>query len=47
MAAIPDLVINVNLKSFPAYWNNTGHTQLNDGATLIDLGHEQFLQQSR
>ncbi|HEY4168854.1 MAG TPA: TonB-dependent receptor [Reyranella sp.] len=34
---IPDLAIIVNLKSFPAYWNNTGHTQLNDGATLIDL----------
>ena len=26
------------MKSFPAYWNDTGHTQLNDGATLIDLG---------
>ena len=35
---IPDLALTVNLKSFPAYWNNTGHTQLNDGATLIDLG---------
>jgi len=34
---VPDLAIIVNLKSFPAYWNNTGHTQLNDGATLIDL----------
>ena len=26
------------MKSFPQYWNDTGHTQLNDGATLIDLG---------
>lgn len=34
---IPDLAINVSLKSFPAYWNNTGHTQLNEAATLIDL----------
>jgi outer membrane receptor protein involved in Fe transport len=34
---IPDLSINLSLKSFPAYWNNTGHTQLNDAATLIDL----------
>ena len=28
---IADLVLNANLKSFPAYWNDTGHTQLNDG----------------
>ena len=35
---IPDLALNINLKSFPAYWNDTGHTQLNDGATLVDLG---------
>lgn len=35
---LPELVLNVNLKSFPAYWNDTGHTQLNDGATLVDLG---------
>ncbi|MBN9091519.1 MAG: TonB-dependent receptor [Reyranella sp.] len=34
---IADLSINISLKSFPAYWNNTGHTQLNDAATLIDL----------
>lgn len=33
-----ELALTVGLKSFPAYWNNTGHTQLNDGATLIDLG---------
>jgi outer membrane receptor protein involved in Fe transport len=35
---IADLVLNASLKSFPAYWANSGHTQLNDGATLIDLG---------
>ncbi|MBV8193773.1 MAG: TonB-dependent receptor, partial [Alphaproteobacteria bacterium] len=26
------------LRSFPAYWNDTGHTQLNDAATILDLG---------
>jgi outer membrane receptor protein involved in Fe transport len=35
---LPGLVLNANLKSFPAYWNDTGHTQLNGGATLVDLG---------
>lgn len=35
---IAELALNANLKSFPAYWNDTGHTQLNDGATLVDLG---------
>ncbi|MBS0549438.1 MAG: TonB-dependent receptor [Proteobacteria bacterium] len=35
---IENLALSVNLKSFPAYWNNTGHTQLNDGATLVDIG---------
>ncbi|HEY6981721.1 TonB-dependent receptor [Reyranella sp.] len=35
---MPELVLNINLKSFPAYWNDTGHTQLNDAATLVDLG---------
>lgn len=35
---IPELVLTANLKSFPAYWNDTGHTQLNDGATLLDIG---------
>lgn len=34
---IPELVLSVNLKSFPSFWANTGHTQLNDGATLVDL----------
>jgi len=35
---IENLVITAAMKSFPQYWNDTGHTQLNDGATLIDLG---------
>jgi len=35
---IADLAISVGLKSFPSFWNNTGHTQLNEGATIIDLG---------
>jgi outer membrane receptor protein involved in Fe transport len=35
---ITDLSINVSLKSFPSYWNNTGHTQLNEAATIVDLG---------
>ena len=32
------LELTVQLKSFPAYWNNTSHTQRNDGATLVDIG---------
>ena len=35
---IENLVLTASMKSFPQYWNDTGHTQLNDGATLIDLG---------
>jgi outer membrane receptor protein involved in Fe transport len=35
---IPEMVVTATLRSFPAYWNDTGHTQLNDAATLIDLG---------
>jgi outer membrane receptor protein involved in Fe transport len=35
---IENLVVTASLKAFPPYWNDTGHTQLNDGATLIDLG---------
>jgi outer membrane receptor protein involved in Fe transport len=35
---IENLVVTASMKSFPQYWNDTGHTQLNDGATLIDLG---------
>ncbi|MCC8431249.1 TonB-dependent receptor [Reyranella aquatilis] len=35
---IENLVLTAALKSFPQYWNDTNHTQLNDGATLIDLG---------
>ncbi len=35
---IPELVLTANLKSFPSYWNDTGHTQLNQGASLLDVG---------
>jgi outer membrane receptor protein involved in Fe transport len=35
---LPELALTATLRSFPAYWNNTGHTQLNDAATIIDLG---------
>jgi outer membrane receptor protein involved in Fe transport len=35
---IANLVLNANLKSFPGYWNDTGHTQFNEAATLIDVG---------
>jgi outer membrane receptor protein involved in Fe transport len=43
---IPDLSINVNLKSFPSFWANTGHTQLNDGATTLDLAVSYSLNKS-
>ena len=36
--AMPELNLSAQLQSFPAYWNNTAHTQLNDGATLLNLG---------
>lgn len=36
--ATPAFVFSAQLKSFPAYWNNTAHTQRNDGATLVDIG---------
>lgn len=35
---LPELAFTASLKSFPSYWNDTGHTQFNQGATLIDLG---------
>jgi outer membrane receptor protein involved in Fe transport len=35
---LPELAFNLNFKSFPAYWNDTGHTQLNEAATLVDIG---------
>jgi outer membrane receptor protein involved in Fe transport len=35
---LPELAFTATLRSFPAYWNDTGHTQLNDAATLIDVG---------
>ena len=36
--ATPELNLSAQMKSFPDFWNNTGHTQLNQGATLVDLG---------
>lgn len=35
---IENLVLTASMKSFPPYWNDTNHTQLNDGASLVDLG---------
>ena len=34
----PELALSGQLQSFPSFWNNTAHTQLNDGATLVNLG---------
>ena len=34
----PKARLTLNVKSFPSYWNNTSHTQLNSSATLVDLG---------
>lgn len=31
------MALNVHVKSFPDYWNNTAHTQKNDGANLTDV----------
>ena len=36
--ATPELALSGQLQSFPAFWNNTAHTQLNDGATLVNVG---------
>ncbi|MBV8620499.1 MAG: TonB-dependent receptor [Curvibacter sp.] len=36
--ASPQLSVTLQVKAFPDYWNNTAHTQLNQGATLADLG---------
>jgi len=36
--ATPALTLSGQLQSFPAFWNNTAHTQLNDGATLVNIG---------
>lgn len=35
---LPDLLFSATLRSFPAYWNDTQHTQLNDAATILDIG---------
>ena len=42
--ATPALSLTLASKTFPDYWNNTAHTQLNQGATLIDLGFSYQLQ---
>jgi outer membrane receptor protein involved in Fe transport len=34
----PEFALTATLRSFPGYWNNTGHTQFNDAATIADLG---------
>jgi len=31
-------MLSLTGKTFPAFWNNTSHTQLNSAATLFDLG---------
>jgi outer membrane receptor protein involved in Fe transport len=33
---IPDLQLSLTGKSFPDFWNNTSHTQLNSAATVFD-----------
>jgi len=34
----PGLTLSLQGKAFPPYWNNTAHTQRNDGAALLDVG---------
>jgi outer membrane receptor protein involved in Fe transport len=34
---IDRLTLSLQVKSFPAYWNNTSHTQRNDAATIADI----------
>ncbi|CAG0983191.1 Colicin I receptor [Rhodocyclaceae bacterium] len=36
--ATPNLNLTLQFKRFPSFWNNTAHTQRNDGASLVDLG---------
>lgn len=36
--ALPGLNVTVQGKAFPPYWNNTAHTQRNEGALLVDAG---------
>jgi outer membrane receptor protein involved in Fe transport len=36
--ATDTLALAAQIKAFPSYWNNTAHTQKNDGAVLLDLG---------
>lgn len=40
------LGLNLQVKSFPSYWNNTSHTQKNDAATIADLGVTYRLEKS-
>ncbi len=44
--ATPELVLSGQLQSFPAFWNNLGHTQLNDGATLVNVGFRYQVQKN-
>ncbi|MES2205977.1 MAG: TonB-dependent receptor [Pseudomonadota bacterium] len=34
----PKVSLSLAAKKFPSYWNNTSHTQLNEAATLADIG---------
>ena len=36
--ATPALSLTGQLTSFPQFWNNTAHTQMNQGATLVNIG---------
>lgn len=40
-----DLMLSLTGKTFPAFWNNTSHTQLNSAATLFDLGGSYRIQE--
>ncbi len=44
--ATPELTLSGQLQSFPAFWNNTAHTQLNDGATLVNIGFRYQLEKN-
>ncbi|MFO1219921.1 MAG: TonB-dependent receptor [Burkholderiaceae bacterium] len=35
---LPGVNVSMQGKAFPPYWNNTAHTQRNDGALLLDAG---------
>ncbi len=44
--ATPELTLSGQLQSFPAFWNNTAHTQLNDGAMLVNIGFRYQLEKN-